>query len=321
MNDEKDRRYYDEAFMEIFSNRKIVKSLFEDFVKEQWVELIDFSSMEATKSVFKGINDSKKESDLLLKFNLVKKKPEKIYIFILMEFQSTAEPMILRLLEYLVRIYKRQKEEVKTQCLASLFPVVPLVIYNGKEKWSEKNTFIEHFSLSSDDIRKYIPDFKYILIDIARFGDELLESLKDAISYFFLLDKTDIRRKDKAAIRIIGILRDLRKKDPEIFKLLGRYISGLLKYKGVEIDTINDYIDDRGESMLAQSIDELKEECRVEGELEDKHNVLIRLLELKYGLSDEEKNQILSVSDFKKLDAALDAIVLSADKENVLKLL
>ena len=62
-------------------------------------------------------------------------------------------------------------------------------------------------------------------------------------------------------------------------------------------------------------------EGRIEGELEDKHNVLIRLLELKYGLSDEEKNQILSVSDFKKLDAALDAIVLSADKENVLKLL
>ena len=33
----------------------------------------------------------------------------------------------------------------------------------------------------------------------------------------------------------------------------------------MEIDTINDYIDDRGESMLAQSIDELKEEGLKQG--------------------------------------------------------
>ena len=260
MNEEKDRKFYDEAFMEIFSNRKIVKSLLEDFVKEQWVELIDFSSMNAEKSVFKGISDSKRESDLLIKFRLKKKKPEKLYIFILLEFQSKAEPMMLRLLEYLSRIYKKQKAEGKT-----LYPVVPVVIYNGSEKWKEKNSLIEQFSLSSKEINRYIPDFKYILIDIARFGDELLINLKDAVSYFFLLDKTDIRKKDKAAKRIVGILRELRKEDSEIFKLLGRYISELLKYKGVEIDTINDYIDDRGESMLAQSIDELKEEGLKQG--------------------------------------------------------
>jgi len=260
VNEEKDRKFYDEAFMEIFSNRKIVKSLLENFVKEQWVELIDFSSMNAEKSVFKGISDSKRESDLLIKFRLKKKKPEKLYIFILLEFQSKAEPMMLRLLEYLSRIYKKQKAEGKT-----LYPVVPVVIYNGSEKWKEKNSLIEQFSLSSKEINRYIPDFKYILIDIARFGDELLTNLKDAVSYFFLLDKTDIRKKDKAAKRIIGILRELRKEDSEIFKLLGRYISELLKYKGVEIDTINDYIDDRGESMLAQSIDELKEEGLKQG--------------------------------------------------------
>ena len=173
--------------------------------------------------------------------------------------------MMLRIFEYLTRIYKKQKAEVKI-----LYPVVPVVIYNGTDKWKEKNSFIEHFPLISDDIRKYIPNFKYILIDIARFSDKLLGSLKDAVSYFFLLDKTDIRKKEKAAKRIIGILIELRKEDSEIFKLLGRYISELLKYKGVEINTLNDYLDDRGESMLAQSIDELKDEGREEGREEER---------------------------------------------------
>lgn len=67
-------------------------------------------------------------------------------VFILMEFQSTAEPMILRLLEYLARIYKKQKAEVKTQYLASLFPVIPVVIYNGEKRWSEK-TILPNISL------------------------------------------------------------------------------------------------------------------------------------------------------------------------------
>jgi predicted transposase/invertase (TIGR01784 family) len=60
---------------------------------------------------------------------------------------------------------------------------------------------------------------------------------------------------------------------------------------------------------------------REEGELEEKHNVLIRQLELKYALSEDEREHILFITDFEKLDAALDAVVLSEDKESVLKLL
>ena len=60
---------------------------------------------------------------------------------------------------------------------------------------------------------------------------------------------------------------------------------------------------------------------REEGELEEKHNVLIRQLELKYGLSEDEREHILFITDFKKLDAALDAVVLSEDKGSVFKLL
>ena len=58
-----------------------------------------------------------------------------------------------------------------------------------------------------------------------------------------------------------------------------------------------------------------------EGELKKVHTILIRLLELKYTLSEDEKNQILSVTDLKNLDAAVDALMFAEDKESVLKLL
>ncbi len=232
--------------------------------------------------------------------------------------------MILRILEYLSRIYKKQNSDFKT-----LFPVVPIVIYNGVDKWREKIRFIDHFHIYSGDINKYIPGFEYILIDIARFNDDLLLQLKDSVSYFFLLDKTDIHKREKASKRIIGVLCKLKESDPEIFNLLGRYISGLLEYKGVEINQINEYIDSRGESMLAQSLDELYEdginkgiEQGIErGKLVDKQETLIRQLDKKFGLSDKNRQLIFSENNPENLDDALDIILFANTADEVLSVL
>lgn len=64
-------------------------------------------------------------------------------------------------------------------------------------------------------------------------------------------------------------------------------------------------------------MDKLIEEGRVEGrvegmeqgELVDKHNVLIRLADRKFSISEENKQFILSVLDPNKLDSALDEII------------
>lgn len=81
------------------------------------------------------------------------------------------------------------------------------------------------------------------------------------------------------------------------------------------------YFEKMAKRREAEGLAEGLAKGREEGELEEKHNVLIRLLELKYSLSKEEKSHILSITDFKKLDAALDAFVFSKDKESVLNLL
>ena len=69
---------------------------------------------------------------------------------------------------------------------------------------------------------------------------------------------------------------------------------------------------------LQRGLEKGLEEGIEKGELADKHNVLIRQVELKYGLSGDEKKHILSVNDFKKLDAALDVILFAEGKDEVL---
>ena len=317
MKEENDRKFYDEVSLEIIMNNKIVKSLLLDFGKKEWVKLIDFSSMKTEKSIFRGISDSKIKSGLLLKFDLHKdaqilqSTSRTLYIYVLIEFQSKSEPMIMRVFEYLLRIYKKQFKIKKI-----LYPVIPMVIYNGAENWTEKGNLREHFAFYNDELSKYLPVFEYFLIDIVRFDDKLLKKLKGAASSFFLLDKTDLTQRETAEKRIVGILKKLIHSNPEIYNLLGRYISELLQYRGIEIPEINEYINDRGESMLAQSMDKLYEQGIEQGlaqgleqGLKDKQHVLIRLADKKFGISEADKQFILSVCDTNKLDSALDEII------------
>ena len=248
------KKFYDDSFREVFSNVSLVKSLLTNFVEENWVTLIDFSTMKVKTSTFKGISEDKRESDLLLEFSL--KDNTKILIFILIEFQSTYEQMMLRLLEYLLRIYR---EQLKTGNKLSV--VVPIVIYNGSEAWKEDTRFIRYFQVPDEDLKKYIPDFEYILVDVNRLDDELLGRLKSEVSYFFLLDKTDLHEVEKASERIQNIFREIKDRYPGLSKLLGRYVLGLLNYKGIEVEQIVDYLSEGGgKSMLAQSIEEIRRE-------------------------------------------------------------
>ncbi len=161
------KKFYADAFKEVFSNVNIVKSLLTDFVGEHWVTLIDFTTMKVKPSTFMGISEDKRESDLLLEFSL--QNDTKILIFILIEFQSTYERMMLRLLEYMLRTYR---EQFKTSNKLSV--VVPIVIYNGAEEWKEDTRSINYFQIPDDQGKKYIPDFEYILVDVNRLDDELL---------------------------------------------------------------------------------------------------------------------------------------------------
>ena len=68
------------------------------------------------------------------------------------------------------------------------------------------------------------------------------------------------------------------------------------------------------EAAEKRGIQKGKEEGRVEGE----HNTLIRQLDRKFGLSEEEKELIRGTEELEKIEAALDEILDAETKEQVL---
>ena len=65
----------------------------------------------------------------------------------------------------------------------------------------------------------------------------------------------------------------------------------------------------------------IAEQLKLEGEIIEKQNVLIKQLSKKFGLTEEEKSFIKSVKDRAKLDKALEEILTEESKEVLLNYL
>ncbi|MBA7639692.1 hypothetical protein ES703_47352 [subsurface metagenome] len=130
-----------------------------------------------------------------------------------------------------------------------------------------------------------------------------------------MLDKTNLHQVEKASERILTIFRELKNRDPGLSKLLGRYMLGLLNYKGIEVEQIVDYLSEGGgKSMLAQSLEEIRREAIEEGiekgieeGIEKGHKDILeiakRMLLEGFGVEKIAKLTGLSAEEIRKLKA------------------
>ena len=110
----------------LFSNQTIFRQLLTTFVKEDWVDDLDFESCQTIDKSFISEHYKETESDLLYKVGL---KEREIYIYILIEFQSTIDDfMALRVLNYITNFYMDYLTSNKG--VKKLPAVFPIVLYN-----------------------------------------------------------------------------------------------------------------------------------------------------------------------------------------------
>ncbi len=331
------RQFYDYGMAELFRHPDFINSLLTEIVAEEWVKLIDFDSLQLEDGVYKEIGEVAKYNDIVASFRCkAGSSCEGFSIYLLIEPQRSQEPMSLRLLEYLSRVYRRQKVTGKSR-YGTLHPVVPIIIYNGVKPWLEDPSFISRFPGLPPALRPYIPSFRYYLLDEGQFDKKLLSRLKGAAAAFIKIDTIAEPEKTKESARIIiDTLGELWKEHREASKLLAKYADALLAHKGIENPGVTDYIINRRRSpMFAESLDramknkwrEGKKEGKQEGiavgvrqgSIQDKQAVLIRQLSRKFEVLPQDQVLISSCQDPEKLDAALDVILFAPSKELVVK--
>lgn len=92
------------------------------------------------------------------------------YVYLLFEHKSVPEELVtLQLLRYDVQIW----EKAARQGRKKLPPIVPLVIYHGRERWrvaGNLGTVIDWHEAVA--LRRYVPEFEYHLVDLSTYSDE-----------------------------------------------------------------------------------------------------------------------------------------------------
>jgi predicted transposase/invertase (TIGR01784 family) len=181
---------HDKAYKEIFPNKEDFHEFLRDFVDNTIAEKIDRDSLILVDKSFILPDYAEIESDLIYKGKI---GGSDVIIYILLEFQSSVDyRMATRLFFYMSSIWRdivtdtpKKIYEIKD---FKLPPILPIVVYNGEDKWTADRTFAEEVA-KSELLKDYQINFKYPLIEINSFDKKSLYETETLISAFFALDQ------------------------------------------------------------------------------------------------------------------------------------
>lgn len=247
---------HDSGYKKLFSNPELVRQLLTGFVKESWINNIDYSTLERIDKSFVSDEFVKRESDLIYK---AKFSGNDIYIFILIEFQSTVDRfMALRMLRYITELYE---DLVKNQKFKTLPAVFPVMLYNGEKRWTapEDISILIQNSISE----KYIPGFSYYKIAENEFSKEFLKSLNNSVGALFYTENCSEKELQHEIDTIVDLFRTEKPEEIALFVNWFKYMFQDRKELVEEVQEMEEV-----KSMLRTSIKKYGKQLLQEGKLE-----------------------------------------------------
>jgi predicted transposase YdaD len=254
---------HDHTYKVLFSHAEMVADLIRGFVREDWVEEIDFSTLERVDATFITEELVERESDIIWR---VRWGGERwLYVYLLIEFQSTVDPwMALRALVYIGLLWQRLAKDGELTPSGRLPPVLPLVLYNGVRPWNAAVELAWLIEEVPGGLERYRPQFRYCLLDEGRMADEELAPLRNLAAALFRLEKS------RDAATIDGVLTSLLEwlKAPEQSSLRRAFAVWIVRVlanrlPGVEIPQLADLQEVK--SMLAENVTEWTRQWKREG--------------------------------------------------------
>ena len=287
----------DSGYKLLFSHPEMVEDLIRGFVHEDWVRDLDFSTLEKVPGSYVAPNLMPRESDIV--WRLRWKGDRVLYVYLLMEFQSTVDPsMALRMMVYLGLLYQDLLKRGEANRSGKLPPILPLVLYNGYAPWGAAREVSELIEEVPGGLERYRPQLRYCLLDEMRMADSELESLRNLAAAVFRLEKSRgteaMERVLEAAITWLRApgLEELRKSftDWVLKVLLPSRIRGAKFPADLDLEEVKTMLAESGLSWSDQWLQEGLEKGRQEGRQEGQEDalakargVLLRDLERRFG--------------------------------------
>jgi predicted transposase/invertase (TIGR01784 family) len=146
------------------------------------VQMLDLNTLETTDTSFLDEEMAPYFSDIC--YRVTTKDGRKMNITILVEHKSykpARGAIYTQLLRYGSGIWERNLKQNKP-----LAPVIPIVLYHGETPWFTEN--IQTLFADADPLLyPFLPDFKYILVDIAGMSDEQIRQIDSLLLLKFFM--------------------------------------------------------------------------------------------------------------------------------------
>ncbi|MFL0167519.1 Rpn family recombination-promoting nuclease/putative transposase [Candidatus Clostridium helianthi] len=289
---------HDVGYKHIFSHKGTFLELLRSFAKKEWTNLIKEEDLILVDKSYILSDFEEEESDILYKVNV---NGEEVIFYVLLEFQSKVDfQMPMRLLFYMTEVWRdvlknTDKSEVKRKSF-KLPAIVPIVLYNGKNKWTAKTSFREILSgyeLFEDNIL----NFNYMLFDINRYSDEELYNVSNLVSAVFLLDQE--MDEDELLRRLRKLIYVLKKISPEQFNVFKQWLKKIVKPRLTE--------------EMQKEVDEVLDKSNQE-------EVDFMVSNLGKTLEKMERKAVEKGSENRTKEIAINAIEMGMDNEIIIKL-
>ena len=179
---------HDEGYKNVFADKDTFIHFLNKYLKASWAETINKDDLERVETSYIERDYTEKDSDVVYKLNTNERK---VYFYTLLELQSSPDfTMPFRLLRYMVNILTKEFENAeKTRNLKDfkLPAIVPIILYNGEDKWNVVRSFCE-YTANSDIFGNNIINFEYLLFDLNRqYEDDILDTRK-LLDFIFAMD-------------------------------------------------------------------------------------------------------------------------------------
>lgn len=281
----------DHAQKFIFSHAEMIRDLLIGFVREPWVARLDFDTLERVNSSFVSDDLRDREDDIIWR---VRWRGEWLYVYLLLEFQSTVDPwMALRILVYVGLLYQDLIRSGVVSAGMKLPPVLPVVLYNGERQWTAVEDVANLIIEMPEGLEQYRPHLRYFILEESGYSDEELRQLNTAVAGMFRLENSWT---PEIAGQAIGTMMEWASA-PERDSLRRAILVWLervwlpSRLPGVDLPPVRDL--EEVKRMLDERTRDWTKRWRQEGEAA----LLTRLMDRRFGPLDEETRQRIASAD------------------------
>jgi len=276
---------HDAGYKSLFSDKRMVADLIRGFVREPWVQELDFETLESVSGSFVSEQFKKRENDVIWR---VQFRGDWLYVYLLIEFQSTVDRfMALRLMVYAGLLYQRLIDEKQIRAGDFLPPILPIVLYNGKRAWTAPLEVAELMAECPKELARYRPGMRYFLLEEHARDDAELAGMENLAAIVFRFEKCRTREDFERVIEAMVQWASAPKHRDSV-KRLARWVLQVLWQQRLPKEPTLD-LDELQEcgTMLKEQVKEWERELREEGIQEGiekgEAGVVLRQLEQKFG--------------------------------------